>query len=303
MPEASGGRRERLRGDPRGGAPGSPAVRQTTRMGTVSALLRATHLAPSLLVTAMAAVLAASSGRTAAGTMAVATAVVAGQFSVGWGNDWVDRGRDTLNARAEKPIVAGRVPADLVRACALGALGVCAALSLLSGPRAAAVHLLAVGLGWAYDLRLKSTVWSAACYAGAFALLPVFVTTGLPGAPVASWWAVAGAGLLGAGAHFTNALPDLDADADAGVRGLPQRVGPGWSMTLAALLLAGGAVLVLGGAGLTVATGLGIAVVAVLTVAVLVAGRTGRQRLAWSLTLGVAGIAVVAFAASGGALV
>ena len=49
-----------------------------------------------------------------------------------------------------------------------------------AGWRAALAHLVAVGCAWAYDLGLKSTVVSALTYAAAFALLPVFVTLGLP---------------------------------------------------------------------------------------------------------------------------
>ena len=61
-------------------------------------LLRACHLQPTLAVTAITATLAASAGR-GAGTLAVAVAVLAGQLSVGWSNDFVDRGRD----RARRP--------------------------------------------------------------------------------------------------------------------------------------------------------------------------------------------------------
>ena len=94
-------------------------------------------------------------------------------------------------------------------------------LSLLSGWRAAAVHLVAVLLAWGYDLGLKSTVWSVVPYTVSFGLLPAFVTLGLPGAPWPPWWATAAGALLGAGAHFANVLPDLDDDLATGVLGLP----------------------------------------------------------------------------------
>ena len=98
-------------------------------------------------------------------------------------------------------------------------------LSLLSGWRAAIVHCVAVALAWAYDLGLKATALSVVPYAIAFGLLPVFVVLGLPGAPWPPWWAPVAGALLGAGAHFANALPDLDDDIATGVRGLPHRLG------------------------------------------------------------------------------
>ena len=68
-------------------------------------------------------------------------------------------------------------------------------------------------------------------YVVCFGLLPVFVVLGCPGTPAPPWWLPVAGGLLGAGAHFANVLPDLDDDAATGVRGLPHRLGaraPGW---------------------------------------------------------------------------
>jgi heme o synthase len=50
---------------------------------------------------------------------------------------------------------------------------------------------------------------------------------------------VCGGALLGGGAHFANALPDLADDARTGVRGLPHRLGPNGSAIAAAVLLLG----------------------------------------------------------------
>jgi 4-hydroxybenzoate polyprenyltransferase len=120
-------------------------------------------------------------------------------------------------------------------------------LSLLSGWRAAAVHLIAVLLAWGYDLGLKSTAWSVVPYTVSFGLLPAFVTLGLPGAPWPPAWATAAGALLGAGAHFANVLPDLEDDLATGVLGLPQRLRPAVSAALAAgLLVLASACLVVG---------------------------------------------------------
>lgn len=272
-------------------------------MDTVVGLLRATHPGPSLVVTALTATLAATAGRGAGGTAAVAAAVLAGQFSVGWGNDYCDRRRDAVAGRAGKPLVDGTLGAGTVLAAALVALLACTGLSLLSGWRAAAVHLTAVGAAWGYDLGLKATAASVVPYAVAFGLLPVFVTTGLEGAPLPPWWAVAGAALLGAGAHFANALPDLADDDRTGVRGLPQRAGHTRALALAVLLLGAGTVLVLTGPGLGPVTLAGLALGGTVTVGVGFAGRSGRERLAWSLTMLLAAVAVGALVASGAALV
>jgi 4-hydroxybenzoate polyprenyltransferase len=99
--------------------------------------------------------------------------------------------------------------------------------------------------GLAYDLGLKATRASVLPYAVSFGLLPVFVVLGA-GAPAPWWLPVAGA-LLGCGAHFANALPDLDDDRATGVLGLPHRMGAAGSrVAAAALLLAASVVLVVG---------------------------------------------------------
>ena len=73
-------------------------------------LLRACHLKPTLAVTAITTALAVSAGR-GSGSIWVALAVLSGQFSVGWSNDYLDRDRDHLAGRVDKPIVSGGVSA------------------------------------------------------------------------------------------------------------------------------------------------------------------------------------------------
>lgn len=267
------------------------------------ALLRATHFEPSLAVTAFATLLALAAGR-GAGTVWVAAAALAGQFSVGWANDWLDAERDRLTGRRDKPLATGLLRDATVRRAALVALAATVPLSLASGPRAAAVHLLAVGLGWAYDLGLKGTAWSVLPYAGAFGLLPVFVSLGLPGGGPGPWWAPAAAGLLGAGAHFLNALPDLADDAATGVRGLPQRLGAVPSLVAGAALLGAGILVVaLGPDGGLGAAGAALLVAGLTCVAAAVlAGARGRPRLAFPFAMGAAGAGVIALLAAGTAL-
>jgi len=82
--------------------------------GSVVAMARASHAAPTVAVTSFTTALAAGAGRRPGGAAAVAGAVLAGQLTVGWSNDYLDRHRDGLVGRTDKPIVAGEVSASTV---------------------------------------------------------------------------------------------------------------------------------------------------------------------------------------------
>lgn len=216
----------------------------------VGPLLGASHPGPSLVVTGVAMALAWGVGRGGPGTLAVGAAVLAGQLAIGWTNDALDAERDLAAGRADKPAASGAVGPAQVRRAAWVAGVLCVPLSMLSGALAGTVHLVSVGCGLAYDLRLKGSAWSPAPFAVAFGLLPAFVTLGLPGHPWPAAWVTLAAGLLGVGAHLVNALPDLDDDLAHGVRGLPQRLGAGRTRLLAGVvLLAATATLVVGPPG------------------------------------------------------
>ncbi len=207
------------------------------RGGTALALLRASHPEPTVMVTALAMVLAVGTGRAAAGVAAVGAAVLAGQLSVGWHNDWLDSGRDAASGRPDKPVAAGDISRRTVAWCALAALAAAVPLSFLSGWRAGLVHLTAVLLAWSYNARLKATAASFVPYAVAFPLLVAFVTLGGPAASWPPWWALAAASLLGCSAHLVNAVPDLADDAATGVRGLPHMLGRSRSVSATVILL------------------------------------------------------------------
>ncbi|HEX5496982.1 MAG TPA: UbiA family prenyltransferase [Mycobacteriales bacterium] len=227
----------------RSGAPPTPAappaptpVRAGFRAG-IRGLTRACHPEPTVAVTAVATALAVAVGRGVAGALAVAAAVLAGQLSVGWHNDYLDRDRDTDAARRDKPVAHGALGARAVGVAA-GCAGLATVpLSLLSGPVPGLLHVAAVASAWTYNLRLKSTPVSVLPYAVSFGLLPAFVVAGGAGHPVPPVWLVAAGALLGSGAHFANVLPDLADDLRAGVRGLPHRLGAPTSRIAAAGLL------------------------------------------------------------------
>jgi 4-hydroxybenzoate polyprenyltransferase len=251
------------------------------RTGRALALVRASHPEPTVMVTALAVALAVSTGRAAPGVVAVAAAVLAGQLSVGWHNDWLDAGRDAASGRPDKPVAAGDISRRTVARCALAALIATVPLSFLSGWRAGLVHLTAVLLAWTYNARLKATVVSFVPYAVAFPLLVAFVTLGGPAASWPPWWALAAASLLGCSAHLVNAVPDLADDLAAGVRGLPHMLGRSRSVAATVVLLLAATAIESFGPGRPGwgAAGAMIGVAAVITAGIFLARRPGSRWL------------------------
>jgi 4-hydroxybenzoate polyprenyltransferase len=259
---------------------------------TVVALARCSHLAPTVAVTTFATVLAVTAGKRwwAAG---VGAAVLAGQLSVGWSNDWLDRERDRAVGRTDKPLVAGGIADGTVLRSAVAAAAASVVLSLVVAGAGGMLHVTAVAAAWSYNLRLKGTLLSPLPYGLAFGLLPAFITQARPLPLPAPWWAVAAGALLGVGAHFTNVLADFDDDERTGVRGLPHRLGANASTVLAAMSLGAGlAVMGVAAEGLSPVSWILLAAGGALVGGVLVAGATGRGRLAFRLTILAAAAAV-----------
>jgi 4-hydroxybenzoate polyprenyltransferase len=226
---------------------GTAAARRTS---IVRGLALACHPAPALAVTLVAVLLAVAVGLSGARVLLLGLAVGAGQLSIGWSNDRIDAARDLVAGRRDKPAALGAVPLGVLGTASGIALAAAVVLSLALGVRPGVAALLLVTAGWAYNLGLKSTVWSGAAYLVGFGALPAVPYLALPGSPWPPWWAVATGALLGFGAHFANVLPDLRDDAATGVRGLPQRMGRlGSVLTLACSLTAGSLVLAWGPSG------------------------------------------------------
>ena len=259
-------------------------------------LALACHPGPTVAVSVFSVAMAAGAGAPASTTALIGAAVLAGQLSVGWSNDWIDAGRDAAVGRTDKPVGAGRLAVSTVRAAALSAAALCVVLSLALGWRAGLVHLATVASAWAYNVRLKSTVWSWAPYAFSFGFLPLAIALALPGQPVAAWWAMAAGALLGIGAHGANVVPDLQDDHATGVRGLPHRVGGTATSIGTAVALVGATVLlVLAPPGPPRAAAAAVLVLAVgLTIAATVlALGGGRHRLPFAFAIAVAAVDVV----------
>jgi len=285
--------------------PGEPRTRSHASLLTwrlVRGLALACHPGPAAAVTVLAGLLTLAAGGHGWLAARVSFAFAAGQLSVGWSNDWIDAARDTAVRRPDKPIAVGLVSRRTVGRAALVALVLTLPLSLLLGPPAGLVHLAAVASAWAYNLRLKYTIWSWAPYAFSFGLLPAIVTLALPGQPTPPGWATAAGALLGVGAHLANVLPDLEDDARTGVRGLPHRLGRQASGVLATIALTTASLLVvLGPPGSPgVAAWVALAVVLLIAAAgTVVALRQSQSRLPFVATIGVAGVDVVLLLLSG----
>ena len=261
--------------------------------GTVRAYATATHVGPTVAVTAFTAALALTSGA-GLGSVLICAAVLTGQLSIGWSNDYLDAGIDRAAGRDEKPVVSGAVSERGLLRAAVTAATLTVPLSLANGPAAGAAALGTTACGWAYNLGLKRTPTSAVPYAVAFALTPpLFVALALDQSPQPQ--VIVAGGLLGLCAHFTNAVKDLDADALTGVRGLPQRLGPRTSgVVSAALLLVAAGVLLLPGSSPSP-----VSLLLAGSAAALAAGyagliAAGRQRHGFSLNL--AAVALLAAA-------
>lgn len=271
---------------------------------TAVALTLACHPGPTVAVTAVTAVLAAAVGHRLGGAALVSAAVLTGQLSIGWGNDWLDRERDRTSARRDKPVAAGTVGPSIVLGAALATVGACIVLSMLTGVVPGGLHLAAVTSAWAYNLGLKATLASALPFAVSFGLLPAFVVTAAPGPGHAPVWMVLAGALLGTGAHFANVLPDLDDDVATGVRGLGHRLGRrACAAAAAVLLLAAVVVLALGPPGPpTVGGWAALALTAPAgALGLLLAQRPG-SRAAFTSVLVIAVVAVVMLVTSGAQL-
>ena len=274
---------------------GEPAPRSVLR--TSWALVRATHALPSVAVTAFFAATGLAAGL-GARTPLLAAAVLVGQASISWANDYLDAPLDRLAARRDKPLATGEVRRSVVGRYAVGALLADVPLSLLLGWRAGAAHVVAVASAWHYDVWLKRTWASPAPFALSFGLVPVIVAAALPGSPRPQAVIVAAAAACGVAAHFANTLPDVTADALTGVRGLPQQLGPAWSTVVAVTFVSVAGVLLVVA---TDAAPLALAAAAVdVAAAVVVVARGGRRDRAFVLVIVAVAVLVAAFVVTGG---
>lgn len=276
-------------------APHAPAP---VAAGSFGALAAAAHGGPCIAVTALTALLAVAADLDARTAVVVTAAVLAGQLTIGWGNDLLDVRRDAAVGRTDKPLADGRLSVALVHRCLVVAAIVCVALSAAAGWRSGLVHVgLLVAMGHAYNLGLKATAFSWLPYAVAFGSLPAVVSLAGEGHPWPAWWLMGAGAALGVGAHLLNTLPDLADDARTGVRGLPHRMGEQTSrVAAAAVLLTASALAALGPGSVGPVTWGALGAVVVLAVVAAV----GRGRTPFRAAIVIALIDVVLLVVSAG---
>lgn len=189
---------------------------------TVSRLMgfvRASHAAPTAVVTVVVVLMAAGLGWRGWPLAGVFVAVAVGQLSVGWSNDAFDAPLDSRSHRLDKPTVAlGISPRDLWTAAVTALIASCIMSWLVAGWIGGSWHVFALAMAWIYNIALSRTWWSWLPYALAFGSVPAFLSFGLDGQAPALWLTLVCA-IVGVSSHLANALPDLELDRQAEVKG------------------------------------------------------------------------------------
>lgn len=272
-----------------------------TRGFAVRALLLSTHPVPTAGVSLISAGLAAVAGLGIRTGALFTAAVLTGQLSIGWSNDWMDAARDKAAGRTDKPVAGGEIGRRAVALASIAALILTTALSSALGIASAAAALTLVASGWFYNAGAKSTVLSWVPYAVGFGALPAAATLARPGHPWPAWWAIVCGSLLGVAAHAANVLPDLQEDLETGVQGLWHRLGGTVTAAVGPLLLTLASALILFGPG-RIEPWKWAALAAVLLLAILsiAVGLTRPSSKApFAATIVLAGLDLGLFAASG----
>lgn len=164
--------------------------------------------------------------------------MVALQVSIGALNDVVDAERDR-GRKAGKPVPAGLVGRRTAWLVVLVGLTLGLIGSFAVSPATAAVAIAGTTVGYAYDLRLKASVWAWLPFALGVPLLPIYAWVGATGGIPAAFVLVIPLGLAaGAALALLNGLVDLERDRAAGVATPAARLGPDRARRMAALLLA-----------------------------------------------------------------
>ena len=276
-----------------------PGLRSTLR-----GLALSCHPIPTVGVTAISAGLAALAGLDWSTGALFTAAVLAGQLSIGWCNDWIDAARDRAAGRVDKPVAGGEVAISTVATAAVGSLVLAAVLSFALGLAAGIAAMTLTVAGWLYNLGLKSTVVSWVPYAVGFGALPAAATLARPDPAFPAWWAVAAGAVLGVAAHAANVLPDLRDDRETGVAGFFHRLGSRATAIAGPVLLLVASALVLFGPGRAHPwTWVAAAVLlAVATVAVVTGLRNPGGRILFAATIALAAVDLLLFAVSGSRL-
>ena len=181
--------------------------------GLTLSLILSSHPLPTAAMTIAVTAAAALTGRSGVECALVAATILSGQVTIGWLNDVLDRHRDKMAGRQDKPVAMGWIDPGTVTFAIACAVLLLVPLSVANGTYAGIAHLVAVASAWSYNLVFKRTLFSWLPFAVSFGLLPAFLSYGglgggMHGSPPTVEMTIAAA-LLGVGIHFLNALPDL----------------------------------------------------------------------------------------------
>ena len=207
------------------------------------ALLKAAHFGPTLLVVAISFLLSLSV-LAWVDSLRIALAIFAGQLVVGWSNDVIDFRLDSAAKRYKKPLVSGKIAIEFLKKCILVALVMAFVLSVFSpfGLQGTLLHFLGILSATAYNLKLKSTIFSPLPYIISFGSLPWAIY--LSADKFSPVWLYLCFMLFSTAFHFLNVVKDLRWDLEQGVNGLPQRLGKKRSIAIAMLFISIGAFLI-----------------------------------------------------------
>ncbi len=187
--------------------------------------VRLTHPFPSILDGLVSGGVALVAGGSLDLAIRLGAAMTLLQLAIGAVNDVVDAARDAGH-KPGKPIPAGLVPMSgawtIAVVCAVSGVALAASISVATG----VLGLIVLGIGLAYDLRLKGTAASWLPFAVGIPILPVFGWLGATGSlPLAFVILVPVAMLAGTALAIGNALVDVERDRAAGISSIAVALG------------------------------------------------------------------------------
>jgi 4-hydroxybenzoate polyprenyltransferase len=160
------------------------------------------------------------------------------QLGIGTLNDLVDAPHDA-GRKPGKPIPAGIVPARAAGAVAIALFVLGVGLAAVVSWALAALAVVVVAIGLAYDLILKGTAWSWLPFAVGIPILPVFGWLGAAGTLHPLFAVLVPAAVLaGTGLAIANSTVDIERDRAAGRTSVAARLGHRRATWIAAALYA-----------------------------------------------------------------
>lgn len=260
------------------------------------------HPFPSILDGLVVGAVAAVAGGGADTALRLAVSMTALQCSIGALNDIVDAPADAGRV-PPKPIPSGLVSLSAAWVVTLAAACLGTVVAATIGVGVAVLSLIALVVGYAYDLLAKGTAWSWLPFAVGIPILPVYGWYGATGSLPAFFSALVPMGVLaGTALAIGNARSDLDTDRAAMTGSIATALGDevAWRAQVVALTLAVAIAigwLIALGAGMAgiVAAGAASGVLVLTALASRGAGR--HRRWAWEIQAVAVAVALVVWLA------